>query len=472
MIKKILKALSEISSGHKVYIVGGWLRDKLLKKENRDLDLAVSGDARKFAKTLSGKLKGRLVVLDEKNKVFRIILKHNTDLDYIDVSAMKGPSIEKDLGRRDFSVNSIAAAIENPAGMIDPRGGIKDIKKKIVRMTDKKCFSDDPLRMLRAFRIASELKFKIEPSTLRRIRKDAPLIRKSAGERIREELCRIFADTGSSGWIAQIDKSGLLEKLLPEISVMKQSARSFYFHPNGLWQHSIETLASLEEIFRNLSGLFHENSGRIREYLNEPVSRASTRGTLLKLVALLHDIAKPACAKRAGNRMRFIGHDKKGAEMIARAFERLKMSRKETRAAQNIVSHHMRPISLGQANVLTSRASVRLFKATADNLPMLLLLSLADCYSYRRLKVKKAVELKKMRQVVRDLFSRYFAEKERSSRPRIIDGHMIMKKFKLKPGPVIGKLLNAVSEAQMMGKISTSEEALALARKTLTRYKK
>ena len=475
-MKNIFKLLSDVSNGNKVYIVGGWLRDKLLRKTNSDLDIAVTGDARAFAGRLSRKLGGRLVVLDDKNKVYRIMLKSNPDFAYIDVSALKGHTIENDLEKRDFTVNSIAIPLTGEtldlSKLIDTTGGKKDLKRKLIRMSAKDAFTDDPLRMLRAFRFASDLDFSIEPSTLKQIKKNSALINKSAKERAREELYKILRADNSGKWIAQIDKAGLLEHIFPEIAAMKKSARKFYFHPLGLWQHTLETLICLEEIFKSLNDLFPDSHGRIDTYLNEELSSGVSRRSLLKLVALLHDLAKPSCAKRDGNRMRFIGHDSKGAAMIAEALERIKASRKEIKSARHLVRHHMRPISLGQASVLTSRASARLFRDSAEVLPMLLLLSLADCYSYRRLKVKKAVELKKLRQIIKELFTRYFAEKERTARPKIIDGNILMKKLNLKPGPVIGKLLNAVSLAQMAGEIETKEEALAVARKTLTRYKK
>lgn len=475
-MKHIFKTLSDSSKGHQVYIVGGWLRDIFLKRVNKDLDLAVSGNARALALKISKALRGRLVVLDEKNRIYRIVLKDSKVLEYIDISALKGPTIEQDLSKRDFTINSFACPLTKNGyslkDIIDPFRGIRDLKKGLVRATGNRAFAEDPLRMLRAFRFAAELGFSIEPATLRAVKKHHRLISKSAGERIKEEIYRILLSPVSASYVKLIDRHGLLEVILPEIIPMKKSARNFYFHPQGLWQHSTETLACLEEIISDLKELFHSDRARISAYLGETLSAGSTRLQVLKLTALLHDLAKPKCAKKIDGKMRFLGHDTKGAEMIGRVFERMKLSRKEIRAAKNIVGHHMRPISLGQANVLTSRASVRLFRAAGDELPMLLLLSLADCYSYRGLKVKKSVELKKMKQVVRDLFAKYFSEKDKASRPKLIDGHVLMKKLDLEPGPVIGKLLNAVAEAQLMGKVNTQEEALSLARKTLTRIKK
>jgi poly(A) polymerase len=475
-MKKILETIDSIRGGEQLYIVGGWIRDALLKRKSRDLDLASAQDPKRLAGAAARALKGRVVVLDDANKVYRVVLKANPSLDYIDFSKLKGRTIGLDLAKRDFTIDSIALPLEGERvdilKTIDPFSGRKDLVRSVVRMTYPSAFRDDPLRLLRAYRLAAELDFEIEAGTLRKIRANAALITRPAPERVREELIRILSAPRSAKWIERLERDGLLDRILPEITPMKASARKFYFHPKGLWQHSLETLEGLEEIFSKLGELLPKESAKIEEYLKGNTGSGAPRGTLLKLVALLHDSAKPKTAKKVGKRMRFLGHDTLGAGLIAGTFKRLRMSKKETRAARNLVRQHMRPISLGQAAVLTARATLRLFRDTGEDLPMLLLLSLADCYSYRRLKLKKIVPLKKQLQVIRELFSRYYSDKAKMDGPRLVDGHVLMKALRLKPGPVIGKLLSAVTEAQLLGKVKTRAEALTLARKSLTRLKK
>jgi tRNA nucleotidyltransferase/poly(A) polymerase len=476
-MEKLLAKIRKLAAKQDVYIVGGWLRDRLLKRANRDLDLAASGSPLALSKKIARSLRGRLVVLDDEHKIYRIVLRGHPDLDYIDVARLRGKTIMEDLSNRDFTINAMALAVPDAGAIdigrrIDPLGGGKDLSGKTVRMVSPGAFADDPLRLLRAFRLAAELNFRLEPRTLRRIRKDARLISRSAAERIREELFRMFAVKDSADWIACMEKTGILQQVIPEISPMKTSARRFYFHPHGLWQHALETLRSLEDILRRPAKFFPKNAGQIERHLDETISSGVSRRELLKLIALLHDVAKPRCARRVGNRMRFLGHETKGAAMAAEIFTRLRIGRKEIRVARRLIEHHMRPISLGQSKTTTRRAAFRLFRDLAADVPDLFLLSLADCYSYRHLKTRKTVDLKTQECTVRNLVALYFDEKEKPSRPKLADGHLLMRTFALQPGPLIGALLTLITEAQDTGKITTRDEAMALVRKKLTPLKK
>lgn len=473
----VFQQIKELSKNKEIYIVGGWLRDKILKRQNRDLDIAVKGNSLDLAKKTAKKFNGSLVKLDEENKIYRVVLKNHLDFDYLDFAALRGKTIEDDIIKRDFTINSMALKLgtekePNLDFIFDPLKGRSDIKKGLVRMNIDSAFREDPLRLLRAFRFASQLDFKIVPQTAKQIKKDASLILRSAAERSREELFKIFSSKISSAWIEQLDKAGLLEKLFPEIIRMKQSAKKFYFHPNGLWQHCFETLVSLENITSNLKKYFPEHYKQLLEHLNTPLSSGITRFTLLKLVSLLHDIAKPDCAALDGKKMRFIGHEALGAKLAATVLTRLRLSNKEIKIAKILIHYHMRPVSLGQAGILTPRAALRLFRDLGDNVPDLLLLALSDWHSYKRLKTNKPSNLKKQEQTLRELIMRYFKEKEKPAQPNLIDGTVIMKKFNLKPGPIIGGFLKIANEAQGLGKIKTTDEALELIAKNLTRFKK
>lgn len=468
-----LKLIKKIAGNEKVYIVGGWLRDKLLGRANRDLDVVTAKNPLTLAKKFSRAVNGTFVTLDKKNMVYRVVLKGATEIEYIDFSKMKAPDIISDLMKRDFTVNSMAAEIWSDGeldtrNILDPSNGTLDINKRIIRITSQKSFTDDPLRMLRAFRIAAELGFGIEPKTLNNITKSSGLILYSAAERVRDELVKMFAARDSACWVIYLEKSGLLERLIPEITPMKKSARKFYFHPKGLWQHSQETLESIENLLQNLSKYFPETHTEIERHLEMPLSSGMDRKTLLKFVALLHDCAKPQCAIKSGKKTRFLGHEKKGAAMIDKILRRLRVGSREISIAKSITGSHMRPVSLSQAGTVTQKASFRLFRDVGENTPDLLLLSLADWHSYKRIKTNKPKDLKKQEAVLRELVSRYFKHKVKQTVPRLIDGNELMKQLDLEPGPLIGGLLKEVAEAQALGKISTSKEAIALASKKLT----
>ncbi len=474
--ERIFRAIADQAKGN-VYIVGGWVRDLLLNRPSRDLDILVKKDPRGTAHRVSRALGGSCFTLDAEEGIYRIALKNDTELDTIDISRMHGDSIEEDLAARDLTVNSMALLLPSGAkisgtDVIDPFNGRKDIRRGRVRMIGAGAFIADPLRMFRAFRIAAEHGFSVDPATARAVRKNAPLIASVAPERVKDELFRILARGDSAGWIRQIDAAGLLDILFPEITRMKSHARKFYFHPKGLWQHACETLNGLEDILQKLPSIFPGRGEKIREHLSEPLSAGVTRASLLKLIALLHDAAKPECAKRVGKKMRFLGHEERGAMIAAASLKRLKMSNHEIHIARRLINAHMRPTTLSQANAVTDRAAFRFFRDAGEETPDLLILAMADWYSYRRLKTHKPKELKRQTGIVRALFERYYAEKEKPELPRLVNGNDIMKRLGLDPGPLVGKLLFAVNEAVAMGRISTKKEAFSLAKYELTQLQK
>lgn len=469
-MNKLLKTIKKLSGSAEIFIVGGWLRDRLIKRANRDLDLAVSKDPADLAKKFARKTRGTFVVLDDKNKIYRVVLKNNPVLDCVDFTKMKGKTILEDLANRDFTINSLALELTektdiNLSKIVDPLGGRKDILKKQIKADSSKVFKDDSLRLLRAYRHAAELGFSIDNTTLKLIKKESAKIKNAASERVREELFKILSQGQANISVRNLEKSGLFGRIVPETNRMKKSARQFYFHPLGLWQHAMETLSSLEYIYDELNRFFPERHEEINKHLSEPLSQGASRRSLLKLVALLHDVAKPVCARRVGGRMRFLGHDTKGAKMIANIFRRLRMSGQEIKIGTLLVENHMRPIGLGQAKSLTDRAYYRLFRDIGDNVPDIALLSLADCYSYRKMKTAKPEELRQQERVMKEIINRYYADKEKPALPRIIDGNILIKKLKLAPGPIIGQLLKELNEAQAIGKIKTTLQAVALAKK-------
>ena len=275
----------------------------------------------------------------------------------------------------------------------------------------------------------------------------------------------------TSAQIISWDKSGALAHLFPEITVMKRSAKKFYFHPNGLWQHALETLESLEQIAGALAKIFPQDHAALTAHLAGPHDSALPPLSILKLTALFHDAAKPQCAKRTGAKTRFIGHEDQGARLMASICKRLKLPPATVARARLLVAQHMRPISLTQADELTPRATRRFFTALGDAAPDLLLLALADWHSYKRLKTHDRRLLKKQEAVVREMMHRFFAA-EAPPPTRIIDGAVIMKQFKLESGPLIGALLALVAKAQERGAVTTKEAAFALIRSKLTLYQK
>ena len=474
---KLFSIIRKLAGKNEVYIVGGWLRDALLKRPNKDLDIATAASPQALAKKLAAAAGGTAVALDRQNGIYRVVLKKPGAIAYVDVCRLKGKTIGEDLANRDFTITSIALPLPRSAKtdfskLMDPFGAKNDLARRRVRATSERVFTDDPLRLLRAYRMAAELSFKIEPATLKLIKKHARLITRPAPERIREELFRILAVPRSAPWLEELDASGLLERILPETARMKKSARRFYFHPRGLWQHAMETLVSLENLFINIGELFPAQAALINAHLDEPLSQGISRRTLLKITALLHDVAKPHCAQKVGKRMLFLGHETKGARIASVILRRLRLPGREIKIAGRLIENHMRPISLGQAPALTGRAYYRFFRDLGAESPGLVLLSLADCTSYRRLKTPVTVEFKKQERILKEIITRYYEQKKEKPAPRLVDGHILMKHLGIEPGPIIGRLLSIVAEAQAMGEITTKQQAIALAKDKLTHLEK
>lgn len=448
-----------------LYLVGGFLRDYFLRLTNNDLDFVTSHNAEKFAQTIAKKFKASFVRLDEKNKIYRLVYKKNKRMYNLDFSQMQGKNIEEDLSRRDFTINAFVLPITNYRSLItnyrkniiDPYNGIKDLKKKIIRKISDKTFDFDPLRLIRAFRFHAQLGFRIETKTLGLIKKKAKMVNLSAKERIRDELYKIFIVDNSTKIISEMDKVNLLRYIFPEIQIMKKSAREFYFHPQGLWQHSLESLEMYEKMLKQPEKFFSPYQKKIYHHLSEKINGVE-RKILLKFIILFHDVAKPHTARREGERIRFFGHEEKGSRIIQEIFRRLHFSRQEINIARKIVDQHMRPGNLTQLPEISTRAIYRYFRDLGKEGIDLLILSLADRYSYLRIS-KKPKEIKLHHKRILEILKQYYEEKEKVTPPKLLDGYTVMKICQIPPGPKVGELLRRIEEAQAEGKIKTKEEA-------------
>ena len=326
--------------------------------------------------------------------------------------------------------------------------------------------------MLRAFRFASEYNFKISKQTLSLMKEYASKISSVAGERVKNELFRILSNKNSSQYICMMDEVKILESVFPVITKMKNSAKNFYYHPKGLFQHCFQTYEALEKIFIKLDKYFPNSKDLLEQHLNEQFSENITRKTLLKFIAIFHDCAKPESAKRMGNKMRFLGHEKLGAKKTAQIMKQLKMSNKEINFAKAIISEHMRPSNLAKNEVITNKAQMHLFRNIKENTPDLLILAMSDWHSYKTLKVYSPKILKCKEKSVAKLIFNYFDFINNKPKEKLIDGNILMKEFNLKPGKIIGELLQLINNAYEENRINDKNSALKFAKSQLTPLKK
>ncbi len=461
------------------YLVGGCVRDWLLGCSSHDIDFAVAGDAVKLARRVADRMGGAFVLLDQERCTGRVVTRgEDGQRLFIDFARLQGDDIITDLSRRDFTVNAIAVAVadaESLSRLIDPYDGRRDLQLGLVRAVSETAFQDDPLRTLRAVRIAAEMEARIEQGTEELLRRAVRLITNVSAERVRDELAKIVALPGAAQNLHYLDELGLLTAIIPELETLKGVEQS---EPHYLdaFEHSLETVRCLEGVVEALETkeaadgnlalvplLLSPSSRRLITHLSQPISGDRTRLTVLKLAALLHDLGKPApksIADEGG--IHFYGHEGEGAEVVRAILSRLRFGGNEVSLAKTIVANHMRPCLLADQEVVTRRAVYRFFRDTGDAGVDTLLLCLADHLATARPDLRRARWRKLVESVASMLADYYERHQKVISPPKLISGHDLMDEFGLEEGPRIGELLEAVREAQVEGEVRTREEALAL----------
>ncbi|MDE3096719.1 MAG: CCA tRNA nucleotidyltransferase [Chloroflexota bacterium] len=467
----LLRAVAGHAAGIDAYVVGGTVRDALLGREVRDLDLALAGDARGWARGLADALGGHFVALDDARDVARVAL-DDGGVRQIDVAALQG-TLNDDLRRRDFTVDALAVPLAGGA-VIDPCGGLRDLGARLVRMTSPAAFDADPLRLLRAVRIAAELGFTLEPATSAAVRARARHVLDAAAERRRDELCRMLAldDAASGLWL--LDAAGLMDALLPEVAAGKGVTQPKE-HAYDVFEHNMRTVGAVDIIlaparpagqsawlWEELWDAFGWCEERLRHYFVEAPGRGQPRAVLLRLAALLHDVAKPQTRERQPDgRVRFFGHADAGARTAGEILHRFRFPARDTRWVVLLVEQHLRPVQLARpGEAPTRRALYRFFRDLGDAAEATLFLSLADAAAARGPKMTRAGWRRHVA-YMNSLLVRSSEDEGIVHPPRLLTGRDIMSALGLVEGPGIGRLLAALEEAQAGGEVRDREGALA-----------
>lgn len=485
----ILNKLKNIKHPHRLYLVGGVVRDILLRRETKDIDLVCKNAqalARKFAQATGGSY----FPLDEENKIYRVILKLRTvnreprtvyDFDFAE---LRGGSIEADLALRDFTIDAMAMELVAGRGsrvagqkIIDPFNGQRDLKNKTIRMVGRDIYKDDPLRMMRAFRLAAVLRFKIETATLAMISRQCRLIKRVSMERVREELIKILSCPNSTAYIKDMDRHKLLEILIPEVSKLKISARSFY-GPDGVWCHTLSGLAYLEKILLKLDKYFPAYALKMIQHMESPVVADIPRRVTLKMAYLLHDFGKPDTEVKEGKRSRFFGHELAGAQHADKILSRLHFSNKEMHTIKNIILNHMRPGNLSALEQVSDKAIYRYFRDLKEEGLDTLVLSVADAYTTEETVITRKkqdiypVDAGKHLRRVRAIIRKFYTQHKQIVPQNLLNGHEIMARFKLDEGPHIGQMISELKEAQAQKLVTSKTQAYDYLKKLLTSAKK
>lgn len=483
LLTKVSNFLTE--QNVKWYVVGGFVRDMLLARDTADIDIAVAADALEIAPKIAAALDGKYVLLDKVNRVGRVVLvnrgapssRGQWELDF---STFEG-NVEHDLAQRDFTIDAMAFDLLQSkrdhidVRLVDPFNGWNDLRQGVIRAVTETAFTSDAARLLRAVRLAAELGFRVSPETEALLRRYSYLIAEVAGERVREELLRLLA-LPQADLLPYLDRLGLLTAIIPELAQTKKVAQPNE-HCWDVFDHSLKTVVAVDFLLRQ--GKWEYASEEIlatapwsevlaRHFALE-VSSGSTRRLLLKLAALLHDIAKPQTKTiEADGRVRFLGHTQDGASMAVDVLERLRFSGKEVKLVEIMVRHHLRPLQMSQEKLPSHRAIYRYFRDTGEAGIDILFLSLADHLATRGPNLSLAGWQEHV-DIVNYVLAQRFQEESLVTPPKLIDGHDLINIFGMSPGAKVGELLEAVREAQASGELATRDEALAYLRERLAK---
>ncbi len=475
----LLKPVLDFSHKNKIqlYLVGGILRDTLInrRKEILDFDFCLESGAVEFAQKLAKQMMAGFVLLDDAHGSCRVVKKTKDGYYTLDFTDFRGKSLKDDLHHRDFTVNCLALSLETlfeareekdlQAAVIDPWSGLEDLDKKIVRVVNKSTFDEDPLRLMRAFSLAANFNFKIDPLTKKLINLKSKKLKIVSLERIRDELFKLFSLPESYAWISALDKAGLLKIIFPEFDKMRGKSQGPYHHLN-IFAHTLESLSQFDKVIAA-----QNKNKEISAYLKEEISSGRKRTALIKLAVLLHDIGKPATMRKEGKKLSFHGHERVGMRMAQEISKRLKLSNEEIQMLSKVILWHLRPGYLADNAVISARAKFRFFRDAGKEAGSVLLLSVADQRATKG-RLSPAATRLHHEKIAFNLLKEYFKKQKEEVLVKLVNGNDIISSFKLSPSPLIGVVLKELEELQAIGKIKTKEEALIEAKKIIQNEKK
>ncbi len=451
-----------LQGGTAVWIAGGAVRDATLGREVTDVDLAVAGDPEQAAKAVAREGDGHAFELSAEFATWRAVARDRSW--QVDATALRGETIEADLAARDFTLGAVAVPLVG-GEPIDPFGGIGDLEQGLLRVVSEDSFRADPLRLLRAARLAADLGLQIDPTTATRARSEAKLAAKPAGERQLAELRRLIGGPEPLRGVALLDELGLTAAVLPELEALRGVEQGPNHHLD-VFGHTLAVLERTLEVESDLERYAGERAAETRALLDEPLADEMSRGTALRFGALLHDIGKPATRGERDGYVTFIGHDSEGAEIVTGICRRLRASARLSRHLSALTQHHLRLGFLVHEVPLPPRRVHEYLRATEPVAADVTLLTVADRLSARGsgpFATEEAIgaHLDLARQMLAAAL-----DWNRDGPPEpLVRGDELAAELGIAPGPELGDLLAELEAAQYAGEVGSRQEAIERARR-------
>ncbi|MGC1167100.1 MAG: HD domain-containing protein [Solirubrobacterales bacterium] len=444
-----------------IWIVGGAVRDAALGRQVTDLDLAVAGDPGRVARAVAAELGEHAFELSAEFGTWRVVAKDRGW--QVDATVLRGDGIDADLAARDFTIGAVAVPLAGREPL-DPFGGLADLERGVLRTVGEGSFDQDPLRLLRAARLAAGLDLEIDSATVALARSCASRAADPAGERQLTELRQLLGGPDPLRGLALLDELGLTAIVLPELESLRDVEQGPNHHLD-VYGHTLAVLEHTLEVENDLDRFAGDRAAELAELLAEPLADEMSRGTALRFGALFHDVGKPATRAERDGFVGFRGHDQVGAEIVGEICGRLRASRRLSQHLRGLTLHHLRLGFLIPEAPLSPRRVHEYLRATEPVGVDVTLLTVAD-----RLSARGAGPLARPEMVeahlalARQMISAALDWRRDGPPPPLLRGDELASELGIVPGPELGELLSELEAAQYAGEVRDRAAALKHAR--------
>ncbi|HVO55559.1 MAG TPA: HDIG domain-containing protein [Solirubrobacterales bacterium] len=452
-------------AGEEAWAVGGAVRDAVLGQAVADLDLAVAGDPGVAAKAVAAELGEHAFELSAEFGTWRVVAPDRGM--QVDVTGIKGGDIEADLAARDFTIGAVAVPLSGGEA-IDPHGGLADLERRRLRAVADDSFESDPLRLLRAARLAAQLDLEIELETIALARASAGRAAEPAGERQLAELRQLLGGPDPLRGLALLDELDLTAVVLPEVEALRgvEQGPNHHLDVHG---HTLAVLERTLEVEADLERFAGPRAAEVGAMLAEPLADDLDRSTALRFGALFHDIAKPQTRAEHNGFVGFRGHDQAGADVIGSICARLRASRKLTRHLQALTLHHLRLGFMIPEAPLPLRRVHDYLRATDPVAVDVTLLTIGDRLSARGHGPIASPEMVEAHLgLARELIAAGLDWRQQGPPLPLLRGDELAAELGIEEGPRIGEILAELEAAQYAGEVSDRAAALEHARNWAT----